>query len=186
MRIKQRPRVAGIPVDIDWRSFSLGAVLPLPYLAQSLPADERVLDWLPVLLGAGVLAGILLALGGLFHELGHVDAARLVGLAAESIRLGFASRVTVFPGEAPQSLGPRTTLIVVLAGPLATLGYAAVWIAMRPLVADVPLLGPVCDLLILVHVALAAFNLLPVGPSDGRLALTAANRLFRSTARPAH
>ncbi len=55
--------------------------------------------WLPLLVSAGVLAGVLLALGGLIHELGHVYAARRVGLAAESIRLGFAFRATVFPGD---------------------------------------------------------------------------------------
>ncbi len=98
-RMKRRPRVASIPVDIDWRSLSLGAVLPLPSLAQGLPAGERALDWLPLLVSAGVLAGVLLALGGLIHELGHVYAARRVGLAAESIRLGFAFRATVFPGD---------------------------------------------------------------------------------------
>lgn len=165
-------RVAGIPVHLEWRSLLLGALIPLLWLTRSdaLPGVQlEALD----LLSAALLGAALLALGGLAHEMGHALSARRLGVEPEGVRLGLLRRAVVFPGDLPFSRGPAVSFLVSVSGPLATLAYAGVWLLARPWVAEAPLLARLCELLVVTHLGLAYYNLLPLGRNDGHHALAA-------------
>jgi len=135
-------------------------------------------------LGLGDLfAASLLTVGAgfLLHELAHkvvaVRFGQVAGFQANYPLLGFAvlSALAGFLFAAPGAVYHRGRLtdrqhgLVAVAGPVTNLGLAAVFLGpvllLSGTAADVAQLG------VLVNLFLAAFNMLPVGPLDGRTVL---------------
>lgn len=124
-----------------------------------------------VLLGAALAAAVatgqgLLALLGFLavtaHELGHVIAARGLGLGVDRVELWPFGGWSVLTGL--ESRDPATRAVVAMAGPMASLLLAWVtFAARRTWPTDTVLAAYFVD----VNLGLALFNLLPAGPLDG-------------------
>jgi Zn-dependent protease len=122
----------------------------------------------PLLLAAAALGGIGGGVSLIVHELGHVRAARrLKGIRAVRVSLLWVGAGTRFEGAYRSG---RDQVKVALAGPAASLGFAAFLLAgalmpmPRPI--QLGLFG-----LALLNVAIAGVSLLPVYPLDGHRAL---------------
>ncbi|MGH7531998.1 MAG: site-2 protease family protein [Gemmatimonadales bacterium] len=108
----------------------------------------------------------------ILHELGHARMAARFGVATADIILlpiGGVARLARIPEE------PRQEFLIAIAGPLVTLGLAALGYATvrllhfpAPDAADGPLtVGTLLWLLVQVNVYLLLFNLIPAFPMDG-------------------
>lgn len=93
----------------------------------------------------GLLVGILAML---FHELGHLIAAPLVGIKIKTVGFTWKGLYTVREHGTPEK-----NLLVSLAGPLANLALLALW--------------PLWPKLGLANLCFAFFNMLPIEGSDG-------------------
>jgi stage IV sporulation protein FB len=124
-----------------------------------------------VLLGAALAAALAGGQGPLAllafvavtaHELGHVIAARGLGLNVDRVELWPFGGWSVVTGL--ESRDPPTRAVVAMAGPLASLLLAWVtWITRQMWATNPKLAADFID----VNLALALFNLLPAGPLDG-------------------
>ncbi|MCL8206732.1 MAG: site-2 protease family protein [Actinomycetia bacterium] len=96
------------------------------------------------------------------HELGHVIAARGLGLGVDRVELWPFGGWSVLVGL--ESREPATRAVVAMAGPLASLLLAWVTVAARQ---AWPTDGVLAGYFVDVNLGLALFNLLPAGPLDG-------------------
>jgi len=121
--------------------------------------------------GLGLLTAVLLFVSVLLHELGHSLVALQQGVQVRSITLFLLGGVASVERECPTAIG---SLLVAAAGPLVSLGLAAVLLASGHSVAHAsPLLGAMVNELGGLNLVLALFNLLPGLPLDGGLILKA-------------
>lgn len=164
-------RVWGIPVGMHWSVLVVmlllvqglaGALLP-----QAVDGHSATGYWLAAGGFIGLLMGALLA-----HELAHAVVARHYGVRVRSVTLWLLGGISELDGEPPH---PRAALGIALAGPLASLGAAAIF-AGGALVtalagAELPTIGLVW--LAVVNALMAVFNLLPGSPLDGGRVLAA-------------
>jgi Zn-dependent protease len=104
----------------------------------------HVLTWLFPFF-QGLLVGILAML---FHELGHLIAAPLVGIKIKTVGLTWKGLYTVREHGSPEK-----NLLVSLAGPLTNLALLALW--------------PLWPKLGMANFCFAFFNMLPIEGSDG-------------------
>ncbi len=156
-------RVAGIPVVVD-PSWLIIALLVTWVLFAELAAAENTTGFAveAALAVAGALAffGCLLA-----HELSHSVVARRRGIGVRRVRLFVFGGVSEIEAEASR---PRDELAITAAGPAASVALGAAFLLVAWAVPATA--GPVDDvleLLAVVNVALAVFNLLPGFPLDG-------------------
>lgn len=132
----------------------------------------RASPWLLLVPPAALLTGkgselalvFLLLLG---HELAHVLAAVLMGVAIEEIEIWpLGGRIHIhFSG-----VDPAAEILVILAGPFHNLMLLALSLALS-LIISFP--GPGLEMFLLANLALAGFNLLPFLPLDGGRAVLA-------------
>ncbi|MBI4491881.1 MAG: hypothetical protein HY690_03705 [Chloroflexi bacterium] len=116
-------------------------------------------------LSTALVAGCLPLASMLLHELGHVVAARCVGLRPRAVILTPFAAATIAP-EDPST--PARQLAFALAGPAANLGLAALALATARLAAP----GPIRGLALMaswLNTALGLSNLIPSPPLDGGL-----------------
>lgn len=99
---------------------------------------------------------VLLGLAGLCHELGHLLAARLLGLEVRQLRLGFFGAELDLPGLTSCPWWGEALLLA--AGPGVNLALAALCCALS---------GEAAHLFGAVNLLLACFNLVPIPPLDG-------------------
>ncbi len=161
-------RIGGVPIigDARWLLLLVGLAW---YLAAKHfpPLAPQQTGAVYLLMGVGSAVGLFGSV--LLHELGHVWAARRVGIRTRRVRLHPVGGVAVFEGEA-QTAGAEVG--IALAGPAMNLivGGTLVGLAFA-----VPLPEPVRQALLFVggwgNLALGAFNLLPGYPLDGGYAL---------------
>jgi Zn-dependent protease len=139
--------------------------------------------------GLATLAGVLgpfatslatVGVGFLLHEVAHKVVAVRFGQVAEfradygmlglAVVSGLAGFLFAAPGAVHHAgyLTERENGLIALAGPVTNLGLAAVFL---PLVVLPGLLGTVGNLGVAINLLLAAFNMLPFGPLDGRTVL---------------
>jgi Zn-dependent protease/predicted transcriptional regulator len=156
-------RILGVPifVHVSWvLVFALLTwTLATGYFPLHDPGEPVWAHW-----AKGFVASLLLFVSILLHEISHAVVALRHGIRVRSMTLFVFGGVAQF--DADPSDG-RTELRVAAAGPLSSLGLAALFL----LVAAIPgLWAPargVSQYLGLVNLALALFNLVPAFPLDG-------------------
>lgn len=160
-------RVRGIPIRLH-----VSLLLFLPYVAY---VASRQFRWLAQVIGVApdelglppLFWGVVLAVG-LFvaiaaHELSHSLVAIKNGARVRSITLMMLGGVSLLEGELP----PAKEAWMAFAGPLTSLGIAAVSYAAYRLL-PVPIeVGIALFAFAMTNAFLAAFNLLPAFPMDG-------------------
>jgi len=162
-------RWAGIPVRMHWSVLVVCALLAQVMATVVLPSgyDLRT-RWI-----AGVVVALLFMVTLLAHELAHAVVARHYGIRVRRITLWLLGGMTEFEDEAASA---KSELLVAAAGPLASLGSAAVFgatatIAGRWHLPPVAVTG--MGWLAAANVLLGAVNLLPGAPLDGGRVLRA-------------
>ncbi|MFB6295940.1 MAG: metalloprotease [Halobacteriales archaeon] len=153
------------------------------------PGTEAAVVVLTSLARALITVGI----GFLLHELAHKAVAvrfdqiaefradyNMLGLA---IVAGFAGFLYAAPGAVYHQgrITDRENGLIAIAGPLTNVALAAVFF---PLTALPGFLGSVGTLGVLVNVLLAAFNMIPFGPLDGRKVLAWSTLVYVAVAVP--
>jgi Zn-dependent protease/CBS domain-containing protein len=160
---------AGIPVRMHWSVLIVCALLAQVMATVVLPADDDLRTrWI-----AGALVALAFLVTLLVHELAHAVLARHYGIRVRRITLWLLGGMTEFENEAPSA---KSELLVAAAGPLASLGSAAVFgaaatIAGRWHLPPVAVAG--MGWLAAANVLLGAVNLLPGAPLDGGRVLRA-------------
>lgn len=165
-------RLFGIEIRISLTLTLLVAVVTLlgaQEAALTAPDLAEPLQWLT----GGVVAICFLA-SVIAHELAHAIVARRRGVAVGSVVLGFVGGLAPLAIEASR---PWDELIIALAGPLLSLGVAAVTLAIAAaLGAGLPDSGPAAGSLLVLgglNVILGVLSLLPGLPLDGGRAVRA-------------
>jgi len=136
---------------------------------------------------------ITVGIGFLLHELAHKAVAvrfdqiaefradyNMLGLA---IVAGFAGFLFAAPGAVYHQgrITDRENGLIAIAGPLTNVALAALFF---PLALLPGFLGSVGNLGVLVNVLLAAFNMIPFGPLDGRTVLAWSTAVYVAVAVP--
>lgn len=168
-------KVFGISIDLDYSWFLIVGLfawmLAASYFPRQFPTAGPGLDW-----AMGALASVLLFACVLVHELGHSVMAQLNGLQVPRITLflfGGVSQIAAEPGTASQEFW------IAFIGPLVSLALAAFFWEIEPLLHPIAPWGGVAQILALMNLVLALFNLIPGFPLDGGRVLRAA--VWRAT-----
>ncbi len=153
----------GLKVLLHWSS--LPFVLGLGWLhasqfAKADPSASPARRWTWAVLG-GMMPLVSMAA----HEVGHLLAARAIGLAPRAIVLTPVAAGTVVPQDPPS---PRKEATFAVAGPLASILAAAGVALVSPLLPHGPARA-LARLFVRLNLALGASNLLPSLPLDGGL-----------------
>lgn len=173
--------IGGINIYVNW-----SWLLALAFITWSL--GDYYLNTFPhwsagtaYLLGA--LSAVLLFATVLVHELAHSFTARAHGLPVHKITLFIFGGVSNLTQE-PQT--PRIELLVAIAGPLASLALAAIFLLAHGLIPGLPTqASAVIFYLGSVNLILAVFNLIPGFPLDGGRVLRAVIWLLTGSMRRA-
>ena len=156
--------IRGIPINIhaSWLLIYglITWTLAAGYFPRALPDLPAVAYW-----ANGLLAGLLLFVSVLLHELSHSLVALAQGLAVRGITLHVFGGVSHLEDEAPS---PRAEFLIAVVGPLTSFAIAAVLWG----IAVAGLAGPawsqaVVAYLVVVNLVIGAFNLVPGFPLDG-------------------
>jgi Zn-dependent protease len=162
-------RILGIPLRLDYSWFLIFALLTWTLAASYYPAEFP--NW-PVaqywLLGA--VTAILLFASVVLHELGHSVVARHYHISVRKITLFVFGGVAEIEAEPPSA---TAEFWIAIAGPIVSLGLAALFSLLQPIVAAVAPLLALAKYLALINGSLAIFNLVPGFPLDG-------GRVFRA------
>ena len=136
------------------------------YFPKEYPHWSRGLGW-----SIGVLTSLLVFVSVLLHEMAHSVIALRQGEKVHSITLFLFGGVAQIGGEPNQ---PAKEFRMALAGPLASLGLAGIFLAVSAFLHKLsePLSASALYLAV-INAGLAIFNLLPGFPMDG-------GRLFRA------
>lgn len=159
-------RLPGVPLSAHWSFFCL--------LAWEFSRGWRRAGWS----GGWLFVGFTLLLFAcvVLHELGHVAAARLLGIRTRGIVLLSIGAGALLERMPRQPLGE---LFVALAGPTVNFVLAAVLLPLQAALASQAASDGNWDwaglvrILVRVNLILACFNLLPVFPMDGGRVLRA-------------
>ena len=164
-------------------AFTLFLRRSLAFAVLSNPTPGVVEDLTVIFLGSLATVGV----GFLLHELAHkVVAVRFgqvahfradYGMLALAIASGLAGFLFAAPGAVYHSgrITDRENGLIALAGPVTNLGLAVVFL---PAVAVPGVIGAVGGLGVTINLLLAGFNMLPVGPLDGRQVLAWSPTVF--------
>ena len=122
--------------------------------------------------GELLAAWLVVALSVIFHEYGHILAARTQGISAEKVLLTPIGGIATLSSVRAKT--PAGTLFIAAAGPFVTalIAFAALFVPEAP--ASVQSLG---KLLFDVNFMLLVFNLLPIYPMDGGRILAALSEM---------
>lgn len=162
-------RVRGIPIQVHYTWLVIFALLSV-----SLVANFRVTqpEWSETATYVAAISGVLLFFGSiLLHELGHSLVAIARGIPVRSITLFIFGGVAELEKDSETA---RDEFWIAIAGPLVSIGVAAVFLLLAALVA--PWSEPMrvtLGWLGFINVAVAVFNMVPGFPLDG-------GRVFRA------
>lgn len=160
-----------VTLDLSWLllafliSWSLGAGL----FPQEYPGLSTVVyAWMGIAVAIGVFFSIV------FHEFSHSLVARHFGMQIRGITLFIFGGVAKMAQEPPT---PKSEFLVAIAGPIASFLLAYLfWLIEATANASgwpAPVIG-VADVMALINLTVAAFNLVPAFPLDGGRVLRAA------------
>lgn len=157
-------RIFGININVDSSWFIIFILftwtLASSYFPDRFPAWPVPQHWL-----FGAITSLLLFASVLGHELAHALVANRQGEKVENITLFILGGVAQMSGEPKQ---PSREFVMALAGPLASIALAFIFMVISFLIDDVSeAFGAVTLYLSILNVALAVFNLLPGFPMDG-------------------
>jgi Zn-dependent protease len=162
--------IAGIPITVDLSWFVI-------FFLVAWSAGNLFSVWLPqvsmpLLMGLGGTAALLLFASVLLHELSHSLVARMKGLEVVGITLFIFGGVSQMARE-PDT--PTDEAQIAIAGPVLSFALAglclATYLATLPLAVET--LSSLLLYLCLVNLALGTFNLVPAFPLDGGRVLRA-------------
>ncbi|MFI7146778.1 site-2 protease family protein [Nonomuraea sp. NPDC050022] len=155
--------MAGIPVRAHWSALGIAALIVVllgaTVLPQAVPGYGQRQYWL-----VAVITGTLFMASLLTHEMAHALIAHRHGLRVGSITLWVLGGYTELQEEAK---GPRIELATAVAGPLASLGIAAVTFLAYLFLPGSALAASAAAWLFTMNLMLGLFNLLPGAPLDG-------------------
>lgn len=156
-------RVRGIPIDLDASWFLIFGLLTLSLatgtLPSAYPSGATIAFWL-----LGALTSVLFFGSVLTHELAHAFVAIRNRIPVRGITLFFFGGVAQIQSE-PRSAGAEFR--VAIAGPLASLGLAALFGMISVVNSATPYVAVPSLWLARVNLTLALFNLIPGFPLDG-------------------
>lgn len=166
-------RLMGIPIYLDptflivlpLLAWAIGSRLDMYARLFRLPMDLQSLQegFTPYILGLAAAIGLFASV--LVHELGHSAVGFRYGVRVKRITLWILGGVAQFE-EMPRQRGAEA--IVAIAGPLTSLGVAAVSRILLAITPSGALAAQfVLGYLAFMNVVLGAFNLLPALPLDG-------------------
>jgi Zn-dependent protease/CBS domain-containing protein len=157
--------VRGIPILIN---ITLILIIPLFAFAFAISPPPIGFATVPNAYVYGTIAGIMIFVFVLLHELGHSLLALRYGIEVKSITLYLIGGVSAI--EIPKD--PKLEFRTALVGPLVSLGLGAVFFALSLVVtATVPNLF--LENFAYINLVLGGFNILPAFPMDG-------GRVFRA------
>ncbi len=157
--------VRGIPILVN---ITLLLIIPLFAFAFAISAPPIGFATVPNAFVYGTIAGIMIFVFVLLHELGHSLLALRYGIEVKSITLYLIGGVSAI--EIPKD--PKLEFRTALVGPLVSLGLGAVFFALSLAVtATVPNLF--LQNFAYINLVLGGFNILPAFPMDG-------GRVFRA------
>ena len=164
-------------------AFALFLERPAAFALASSPGPDTAAAFGSALLRSLLTVGV----GFLLHELAHkVVAVRFgqvaafradYGMLGLAIAAGLAGFLFAAPGAVYHRgrITERENGLIALAGPVTNIGLAALFM---PLLFLPGVAGAVGNLGVFVNVLLAAFNMLPFGPLDGRKVLRWSKAVF--------
>ncbi len=163
-------RIFGIPVGLNASWFAIFAIVVWTLATGYFP---QVAPMTPIwtMRAVAVFAALAFFASILAHEFGHALVAQASGIEVRGVTLfvlGGVSRIASEPRNA------REELFIAAAGPLASLGLAVAGYAAAVFLPKTALITALLAYLVLVNLALAAFNLIPALPLDGGRILRAA------------
>lgn len=162
-------RIAGISIDLDYSWFLIVGLLTWLLAAEYYPAEFHNWSgseyWL-----MGLATAVMLFVSVLIHELGHSIVAKRMGIPVPRITLFIFGGVSQIANE-PPSAGSEFVMAIV--GPMVSLGLAALFWELEPVVAFSSPLVAMFKYLALLNLVLGIFNLIPGFPLDG-------GRVFRA------
>jgi len=154
-------RFAGVPIVADASAFALAFLFAVAVLidlnGSGLSARSETTGI------ASLVAGIVVLVSVVVHELSHSVVAKRRGLAVREIHLYMFGGYSVIAGKP----SPRDEVAISVAGPLASVALGGLF-ALGVLVAgDASVAGRALWALMLANVAIGLFNLIPGWPLDG-------------------
>jgi Zn-dependent protease/predicted transcriptional regulator len=165
----------GIAVNVDASWLILGVLIGWTLGAFAFPALVPGLHALTYwIMAAATALGLLGSI--LFHEMAHALVAGRVGIPIRSITLFIFGGVAEMDTEPPTARGE---LLMAVAGPVASLFLAWVFVMLLRILHPVPALAGVLWDLGVINGMLAMFNLVPAFPLDGGRVLRAVLWLWR-------
>ena len=163
-------RIAGIEIGLDYSWFVIFALVTYGFANSGLPVAypqwSGAAYW-----STGVAISLLFFASILAHELGHSLVAIRTGTPVRSITL------FIFGGVAGMAREPGRALhefLIAIAGPLVSLGLAALFFGLFQLAPVNTPLAALTEFLALINLVVAVFNMLPGFPMDGGRVLRAA------------
>lgn len=129
------------------------------YFPQAFPGLNQGVYW-----GLGITAGVLALLSVLWHEAGHLWAARRADIRVKAVALFVSGGVHQLDRPLNE---PKCAIRFALAGPSFSLALAALFVGLWWLKAAWPWLAAVSGIMAIFNLGLALFNLLPAYPLDG-------------------
>jgi Zn-dependent protease/CBS domain-containing protein len=160
----------GIPIQLHVSWFLIAALitwsLASGYFPQANPGWTTSTYWI-----VGAAASVLFFASVLLHELGHSVLALREQVPVKSITLFIFGGVAQI-GREPPTAGSEFRIAI--AGPLTSVGLAAIFSGLGALLADIQVLSAPLAYLGSINLILALFNMIPGFPLDGGRVLRAA------------
>jgi len=163
-------RILGIPIRLHVSWFLIAILVTWTLAAGYFPQENP--GWTPATYWiVGAIATLLLFASVLLHELGHSVLALRENVPVKSITLFIFGGVAQI-GREPPTAGAEFRIAI--AGPLTSLGLAAVFGGLGALLTDYAVLATPLAYLGRINLLLALFNMIPGFPLDGGRVLRAA------------
>ncbi|MBN1660152.1 MAG: site-2 protease family protein [Anaerolineae bacterium] len=163
-------KILGIPIQLHTSWFLVAVLvtwtLAAGYFPTEYPGWQTATYWI-----VGLVTAVLFFASVLIHELGHSVLALREGVPVKSITLFIFGGVAAI-GREPTTAGAEFRIAI--AGPLASLGLAAIFGGAGAVLAENAALAAPLAYLGRINLLLVAFNMIPGFPLDGGRVLRAA------------
>ncbi|GMR02468.1 MAG: site-2 protease family protein [Acidimicrobiia bacterium] len=154
-------RFAGVPIVADTSAFALAFLFGIAVL---IDLNRSGLSARSETTGiVSLVAGIVVLVSVVVHELSHSVIAKRRGLAVREIHLYIFGGYSVIAGKS----SPRDEIAISVVGPLASVAFGGLLALGVLVVGDTSVAGRALWALVLANVAIGLFNLIPGWPLDG-------------------